>query len=131
LADDKWPAWPGALNTHPILISHDKPPSRQVFGSNPQQLSPGSRCKPSRRQWPACRPPDVAIEGTNRLACVGPIEIYEFVVLAAVEALPAMASGEVVFRWARPTGSTLGVQYRIVFRFEHGDAFDVQCTDYH
>ena len=22
-------------------------------------------------------------------------------------------------------------QYRIVFRFEGGDAFDVQCTDYH
>ena len=22
-------------------------------------------------------------------------------------------------------------QYRIVFRFEDGDAFDVQCTDYH
>jgi proteic killer suppression protein len=22
-------------------------------------------------------------------------------------------------------------QYRIVFRFEAGDAFDVRCTDYH
>jgi proteic killer suppression protein len=22
-------------------------------------------------------------------------------------------------------------QYRIVFRFEGGDAFDVRCTDYH
>jgi proteic killer suppression protein len=25
----------------------------------------------------------------------------------------------------------LNAQYRIVFRFEGGDAFDVRCTDYH
>ena len=39
----------------------------------------------------------VRIWEENRLACVGPIEMLRIGVLAAVKALPAMASGEVTF----------------------------------
>jgi hypothetical protein len=58
--------------------------------SNPGQLLPRAAVRTAnRRQWPACRPPHVAIiEGTIRLALrCGPIGMLRIGVLAAVKAL--------------------------------------------